>query len=134
MADGFVARRKYSLNFDEVEDLEGLRVKVRSTTVGVMQDVLDTARDEGQGVDEMLEHFVGCLIEWNLTDDDGEPVPHDPAAIKAKVDREYLIEILRAWQRAVVGVQAPLRRRSPSGGLSPVVSIPMETQSESQAS
>lgn len=131
---GFAARRFYNLNFDEYPDLEGLRIKTRSTTVGVMRGVIDTSKDDRQGLDEMLQHLVDCVVEWNLEDEHGRPVEVSVAAVMAKVDLEYLKAIVRAWQSATIGVQPPLARRSPSGGQSPVVSIPMESLSESQAS
>lgn len=134
MPEGFAARRTYALNFDEIEDLDGLRVKVRSTTVDVMIRVQETRADDGQGIREIAAHFVDALLEWNLEDETGVQVPHTVEACLQLVDREYLIEILRAWQRAVIGIQAPLRRRSPAGEQSRVELPPTAPLSESQAS
>jgi hypothetical protein len=131
---GFPARRVYSLNFSEFPDLDGLVIKTRSATVGALRSFLEVADREEVEVEDQIAEFVASVIEWNLEDEDGQPVERTVEAVRAHVDRHYLLVILRAWVDTVVGVPAPLERRSPDGEQSPVELPPMEPLSESQAS
>lgn len=142
---GYVRQRPiYKLVFAD-EDMDGLEVRARSVPLGVFLRIEEIT---GKGsaptdaeVKELFESFAESLISWNLE----EPVdPDDPDGDKRPVpatveglyshDLEFIVKIILSWQTAVAEVPAPLGRRSPNGGLSPVPSLPMEPLSGSQAS
>lgn len=128
-------RKTYRLVFED-EEFEGLEVRARGGSIDhlVSLTTLMRAGDElikpdGQAKrDELYQLLAGRLIDWNLDDDQGQPVPLTVETLRQQ-DWPLVLGIARAWMRATAGVSRPLEPDSPDGQQSLEVSIPMETSS-----
>lgn len=126
---GYRPKRKiYTLEFDG-EEYEGLEVKIRGLNTGQVMDI-DTARQDGgdAAIVAMLQLMADQLVEWNVEDDDGAPVPTTFEGVRS-LDIDFNWAIIDAWQNAAAGVPAPLESASTSTAPSLVASIPTETLS-----
>ena len=126
---GYRPKRKiYTLEF-EGEEYEGLEVKIRGLNTGQVMDI-DTARQDGgdAAIVAMLQLMADQLIEWNVEDDDGQPVPTTFEGVRS-LDIDFNWAIIDAWQNAAAGVKTPLDEPSISTEPSLVASIPTETLS-----
>jgi hypothetical protein len=130
---GYRPKRKiYNLDFTGTE-YDGLKVTVRGVSTGQALDI-DTARDDGsdEGMRRMLELLAEQLIDWNVEDEAGEPVPATLEGIRAQ-EIGLNLAVINAWQTAMAGVPDPLESGSTSGDSSLVASIPTETLSLPQS-
>ena len=117
----------------QVEDeYDGLEVMVRSLSMGQLIG-WKTGDREKDVTEEMVELLAERIVEWNLEDENGHPVPPTLENIKEE-DNDLVFAIINHWTDAVRGVDTPLPESSPSGEQSPALSIPMEPLSESRAS
>ena len=128
----FKAKKKlYRLVFAD-EDMAGLEVTMTSVPMGDLLKLqqLDpkSAAQNPEEFRKLLEIFAGAMLEWNLDDDNDQPVPISVDSF-LKEDIDFIFEIIKAWSDAVAGVSAPLDGGSTSGGTSPEASIPMDTLS-----
>jgi hypothetical protein len=121
-------RKTYRLDFTGTE-YEGLAVTMRGLTVGEELE-LEELRSQDGGGRRIFEMMTGLLVEWNVEDDNGQPVPATLDGICTQ-DSTLVMAILDAAQQAASGVPDPLPNGSPSGEPSPVASIPTETLSPS---
>lgn len=78
------------------------------------------------------ELFAGCLVEWNMEQEDGTPIPADLVGVRSLEDVEFL-KLMTEWLEAIGGVPDELGKDSSSGPNSPELSIPMEPLSPSPA-
>lgn len=138
---GYRPRRKvYKLRFED-DDLAGLVVRVRSVSIGSLLGLTDLAGiDTGDPgpedlakLRELFEVFAGALVEWNVEDDQGQPVPATLAGVTAQ-DLDFVMGVIRTWLQVLTSVPAPLGAPSSGGERSPAPSIPMEALSPSRAS
>lgn len=121
---GYRPKRKiYNLDFTGT-DYEGLEVKLRGMTVGEELE-LDDLRGKDDFGRKVFEMTTRLLVEWNVEDDQGVPVPCTFEGVCTQ-DAGMVMAILDALQTANSGVSDPLPQSSPSGELSPVASIPTE--------
>lgn len=134
-------RKVYRLTFED-EDMRGLVVRMRTTSLGNLLSVMgllsiDTSGDldlkDLAKLAELFETFAAALVEWNVEDEQGQPVPATLEGVKTQ-DADFVMVICRAWAEAISGVPAPLGPPSPDGGPSAAPSIPMEASSPSRAS
>jgi hypothetical protein len=127
---GYRPKRKiYNLLFSGTE-YEGLEVKMRRLTVGEELE-FEALRDQDGNSREFFELLTSLLVEWNVEDDDGKPVPCTFDGVCTQ-DGAMVMAILNAGQAAASGVSDPLPSGSLSGEPSPAVSaIPMEALSPS---
>lgn len=143
-------RRKakvYKLNFSDPE-MDGLTVMAKSVTTGRLMKLMRLAvrfseerggvkreftEDDLEAIEGLLTGFAKALVEWNLLDDDDQPVP---ATLEGLQDQEFdfALTIVMAWLNAVGGVSKDLGKDSTSGRSFPEVSIPMELLSPSPTS
>jgi hypothetical protein len=116
------------------EDRPGLEVRARSISMGKALELMglaETARNGGtEGVDKLFRDFAAALIEWNLQEEDGAPIPPDYAGVMAQ-DTDFAMALVLAWMDGVTASSGPLGRRSGGGDSSPdgavgELSIPME--------
>lgn len=121
-------RKIYQLDFTGT-DYEGLAVKMRGLTVGEELE-LDALRAQEGSDRQVFELMAGLLVEWNVDDEQGQPVPATFDGVCTQ-DAAMVMAILIALQAATSGVSAPLPQSSPSGEPSLEVSIPMEPLSPS---
>lgn len=123
----------YHLKWED-GDYEGLEVHVRSMTMG---QLISARTGKGyNGKDDIggsVELLADRIVDWNLEDEDGTPVPVTLEAMHEE-DDDLILAIISRWMEAVAGVSAPLDETSNSGATSPVASIPTEALSPSLAS
>lgn len=126
---GYRPKKKiYTLAFEDPE-FEGLEVKIRGLNTGQVMDI-DAARASGteSAIVTMLKLMSEQLVEWNVEDDEGQPVPTTFDGVLS-LDVDFNWAIVNAWQNAAAGVPAPLDETSTDTELSLVASIPTETLS-----
>lgn len=126
---GYKPKRKiYTLAF-EGEEYEGLEVRIRGLNTGQVMDI-DAARgDGGDGaIVTMLKLMADQLVEWNVEDDYGQPVPTTFEGVRS-LDIDFNWAVIDAWQNAAAGVNTPLESGSTDGEPALVASIPMDALS-----
>ena len=126
---GYRPKQKiYTLEFEDPE-FEGLEVRIRGLNTGQVMDI-DAARASGSeaAIVTMLKLMADRLVDWNVEDDDGKPVPTTFEGVRS-LDVDFNWAVIDAWQNAAAGVKAPLDEPSTSGEPSLVASIPTETLS-----
>jgi hypothetical protein len=154
---GFTPPRKvYVLDFADTE-LDGLEVRAKSAPLGMMLQ-LGASADSFNGVPDVgemaeldearqlalvkgsmtqlraiVDMYAGVLVGWNLTDDDGQPVPATADGLLT-LDPPHLMMIIRAWQQAVAAVPPASAPTSNAGAPSEVPPLPMAALSTSLAS
>lgn len=139
---GFQAPHKvYKLTFEDPE-YEGLEVRVKSSEFGTFLDIaqlmdLDTDADvtakDVEDINALFGYFVDAIIDWNLEDDGGVPVPQTVKGLRT-LDLGFVMDMVQAWVRALKGTSPGLSRPSGSGEPSLEASIPMEALLPSRAS
>jgi len=136
---GFKATKKYHLVFDETTDLEGLDVVVRGISTAQLLRIqklgtgFTAAKLDSGAFEEMVGVLSASIVEWNLEDDDDQPVPTTVEGLMSQ-DPNVIMSIITAWTSAVGGISAPLGGGSTSGQPSLEASLPMETLSPSLSS
>lgn len=136
---GFVRQKTYVLDFEGTE-LDGLTVKAKACTVGEYVEIhkvydrelaeLDSLRND---FGELAELIVPHLIEWDLEEPSGQPIPLTLESVTA-LDHDALKLLLWAYRTAITEVPRPLEKPSASGEPSQVELPPMEVLSPSLAS
>lgn len=119
----------------------GLVVDMRPISVGEFLDIAEMSDINPQRMSatdlpkmrRLFEILAAGIIEWNLLDRDGQPVPPDVDGIRTQ-DLMLVMDLAGAWMEAVGDVPAPLEQPSPATRQSGVESLPMEPLSGSQAS
>lgn len=120
-------RKIYTLDFSGTE-YDGLEVRVRGLTTGEYLQIIQLSASTAEGDREtegMLRMFASHLVSWNLEDDD-EPVPTTYEAVTAN-DFVMNMAIISAWTEALATVPDKIEKKSSSGDLPLVASIPTET-------
>lgn len=106
--------------------LAGLQDFNFSNVTSLDRETLETIGE----VSKLFQIFADSLIEWNLDDDDGNPVPPTIEGIKRE-DGAFIMDIIRAWTSTSSDVTENLGQPSNGGSRSEVALIPMETFSGS---
>ncbi|MGH7179199.1 MAG: hypothetical protein ACREJC_17610 [Tepidisphaeraceae bacterium] len=133
----------YKLVFD---DMEGLVVRARSATIGEITEFnhllgFKAAQHVAAGMPvadaeeeskKPLVKFIDFLVDWNVLDDNGDPVPATLAGVSTQ-EPTFMWKIINAWMTAG-SAPAPLEQPSSDGEQSLEASIPMEPLSPSLAS
>jgi len=135
-ADGY-RRPLLTLRFTDPQ-FEGLQVKCRRISCEEMFAFSEASSAAGgEGTRAMLEPLADLLVgtsatrptavilEWNLLDYLGNPVPYTTAGLLGQ-DLPLLLAIAAALTEAAAGVPAPLPPTSGGGPPLEVASIPME--------
>lgn len=135
-------RRKpkvYRLEFEDPE-FDGLVVRAKSLPLREFLDMTSLASEAGKDAskgneqtEHMLKMFAGSLVEWNLEDEFGDPVPGTYEGI-ASQDITFVLTVINAWMEAIGDVRPPSPAGSNSGGTSLEAQMPMESLSPSRAS
>lgn len=122
---GFAARRTYALVFQD-PDLDGLVVKAKSTSVQDLLDILQLPElSKAEDTTQALGRFAACLVEWNLEDEQGQPVPATYEGCLS-IDRRLMSQIIGAWTEVVSGNPGPLADTSTPGSTDPPMPMPMQ--------
>lgn len=131
----------YPLEWNE-GDFAGMIVRVGPLRYGDMLDggvtmgwnTPSTPRAEWlAGLKATSEAMASVLIDWNLDDEAGNPIPATLAGLRS-IDEDQAVAIVMSWAVSVLGISVPLERPSDGGEQSLVESMPMETVSSSLAS
>jgi len=89
--------------------------------------------DDRTGIVRQLEEFGDALIEWNLEDERGKPIPCTRAGLFS-IDNDLALALATEWMDRLGGkVDAPLQDSSPAGELSAAPQIPMAPLSDHPA-
>lgn len=149
-AAGYRGGKKiYKLTFED-QDMavdDGVELVIRARAVS-FRKLLDLAKIDtsilGQHVTELSEEdvemliglltdFAGCIVEWNLTDDEGQPVP---TTVDGLLDQDpaWVLRVFMAWFQSIASVPSPLGARLPNGPQFPGGSGTMAPPSQSPLS
>ena len=99
--------RVYRIEFGEGNEFEGLIVKVNGATVA---EVMPALTDDKA----IMELFAGHLVEWNLDDENGDPVPVTRDAVMGQ-DLRMIFSVAYAWIRQMLVAVRP-KARQPTNG------------------
>jgi hypothetical protein len=137
-------RKTYSLKWEEGHALHGLEVSLTGLSIGRMTKITALAasltsddapvEEKLAKADELFHLMAGCLVAWNLEDEQGEPVPASYEGL-ADQDADLVAGIAFAWMETAVSVDTPLPESS-NGGPAPMpeASLPMVPLSPSPLS
>jgi len=139
---GFRRERKiYKLRFADPE-LGGLIVRMRPAPVRAILNATKLAgfaSDPGsidtEGLDalaSMFRDFADALVDWNLLDNGGEPVPATFDGVCGE-DAEFIFRLFAVWTEKSSGVSQNLDQTSNGGGSLDLALIPVELSSTSPA-
>lgn len=102
---GYRLNRSYVLKFEG--EMEGAEVRLRSTNIATVLKMRETT-DTNELVGMLVEH----VVDWNLDDEKGEPLPVTVDAVLNGLEEVVVAEILLEWFKAATGVTAPLVKPS----------------------
>lgn len=133
---GYVApRRARKLIFaEDDEDMQGLVVRCNSVPLADFLEIasLTTVADSDPGAaaslkifDDLLERFASVLVEWNVEDADGDPIPTTVAGL-SQHEFGWVLNLIKAWIQTIGDVAGPLPQPSSDGVPILEASIPME--------
>lgn len=153
-----IQRKVFVLKFAPGSELDGATVKVRSMPFGQFTAMVGLAGTVGEAINEaataekilanidpqdvaqmgrFLAGFGEALVEWDLEEEDGSPIPATVEGV-AGLDTDVALEMIMPWLDALQGgfrdPGSPLHGGSGSGASSPEASLPMAPLSASQAS
>ncbi len=101
------------------EDRPELVIRLRGMTAGEVLAIERAGAGGGADATELSYRLLAAkVVEWNLVGSDGAPVPETYEGVLT-LDQGFVLEIIQAWQEAVLGVPGPLGQRSTAGGTSP---------------
>ncbi|SRR5258706_5587074 len=137
---GFKREAKlYRLKFEDPE-LNGFQCLMRSLSIREFRDLAtlgDTLQSRGDGTEKAFTALFGLvaskLQEWNLEDEDGQPVPSTLEGIEGQ-ELDFVMQVVTAWMTAIAGVAPPLPESLNSGETSPAVQLHLAEASSSLAS
>lgn len=132
MTDFERRRDIYTLEWGDGEKLAGLVVKARSLSMKAILDLMPmidsvhSDRPDMSQIDVLLRRFGSSLIEWNLVDEDGKPVPATYEAFTEE-DPAFVSALLKAWTEAFAVVDPTSKPPSSRGATEAAMEFPMET-------
>lgn len=107
-------KRTARLVFDG--DYKGLEVMVQlNVPLGAFLHIQELIAD-GRVGDTLKAFAEAALLEWNVEDEGGAPIPSHAEGIM-RVDVEMATRIIQEWQKAVVNPPAPLAETSTAGSM-----------------
>jgi len=137
---GFVRQRPVIVLDFEGSDLNGLTLRAERCSIAdyiAIGNALDRPTPDldafGRDIAELQELVIPRLLEWDLEEEDGTPVPLTADYI-IQQDRQFQLDVFNAYRYGNAFVSRPLEKPSGSGEPSPEELIPMDVLSESQQS
>ena len=127
----------YNLKFEG--GLEGLDVKATALPLGDFLEINELAIMVGQETDPeklvektdlLFRRFAEHLIEWNVDDDNDEPVPATFEGVKTQ-ELPFVQEVIRAWMDAIASIPKTQQNDSNGSGTLEVPPLAMEPLSAS---
>ena len=128
-------RRTARLIFDEGSPYQGAEVVCAfDVSLGMFFEFSQAGSEDMAAQREAFVRFGDeLLIEWNLEEDDGTPIPATGEGI-LRISAPFVMVIISKWQEAIQDVPAPLGEPSPNGSTSEEPSNLTEAPSASPAS
>lgn len=134
--------RTFNIIFDKPDDvLNGLEIKARAVKFGKAIDLTELGLMSGNRIptaedkailERGVERLFQSMYEWNMTDDDGAPIPCTAEEFN-DLDFGQSVDIINAWSDIILGnVTEKKELNSNTGPPSEVGLIPMEPLSQSQ--
>jgi hypothetical protein len=139
----------FRVSFEEPHPLAGLTVQTKGLSIkefaafglrmgdvaqieqaGTDAEKLGELRDLVDAIDEVRSLFADALIEWDMLNEDGSPVPPTLDGVKSLDDDEFF-GIVNEWLEAIGGPSPDLGKGSGLGGTIPDLSDLMEPLSPS---
>lgn len=80
----------------------------------------DTVAEKKAKQDQRFQMLIDHVVEWNLEDRDGQPVPVTVEGLFKACEPEQAGGILGAWTSGRQSVPAPLEPESPGSSLSEI--------------
>lgn len=112
----------------------GLWVRAKAPSTQTYIDLASKGENPNvETVIEMARTFIDNVLDWNLEDEDGTPVPTTMEALLAE-EWDFMEDLVQGWMEAVAGTGDSLKKDSPGGERVIMDSIPMEPLSTNQAS
>lgn len=132
-------RKQYHLQFED-DDMAGFECLMTGVSLKEFIEIsaLAAQLEEPDGrtqenIRKQYQTLANCLIEWNLDDDKGKPVPCTYDGL-ARQDFDFVMQIMLGWMKAISSVSPPLQDDSNSGATSQERSLGLAGLSRSQAS
>lgn len=123
----------YTLTFEG--EYEGLEVRMKSTSLGKMRQILnllDSRDDDDEsmnGTFELIDSLIELLIEqavsWNMEDEQGRPIEFTSESLNDQ-DLPFVMELTNRYMETISGPDKELGKDSPGGKQSPVALPTME--------
>ncbi len=134
-----VQRTVYKLGFAD-GPLTGATIRAKSVSTGEYLRIKDLAAEAAQGRREEAAHnhalfdaFAAALVDWDLVDEDGTPIPADRDGLN-RLDLAVSLELAICWLETIASAPPPLSNGSASGGSSLELSMPMAGPSNAPGS
>lgn len=127
---GFREPSTITLTFEPGDEFHGLEVRMRGMSIADWLQASGLDGGDGDDTAATMKRFYDAVVEWNLEDERGQPVPVIDAPNR---DSRMIRRLNNAWIEALTGVHKndPLPENSPSGATSQAPPIPMTPVSES---
>ena len=132
-------RKLYQLSFEDPE-LDGFECVMSGVSLDAFIDISALAAEletpagrTKENIEAQFTTLAASLVEWNLDDDEGQPVSCDYDGLKAQ-DFDFVMKIMLGWMQALSSVPESLGKDSSSGGTSQEQSLGLAAVSRSQAS
>lgn len=124
-----ITPKVYRLVFEE---FEGMVVRMRSMPVRDLLAVMGQAdaEDEVEGIRDSIRVLADHLVDWNLEDEDGHPLPATQESLES-LEIGMVNRLTEEWMAAVTGVSGPLGSASSPGSTAMEASMPMEVMAGS---
>lgn len=123
---GYKLPKTTALLVFENEDYKGAEIRVRlNVPVGIYLDVLlgGDITVPGSATSALVEAALKLIVDWNLEDDNGKPVPLTLDGLTSHVDLALLNLIVSEWAEAS-NPSAPLEQPSANGKQASAPSLP----------
>lgn len=137
LVTGFRTTRKlFKIVFEPDHELHGLEITVKGATLGERRAYTESFPNGASTFEKLqheAEHFLSFVVEWNLEDEDGNPLPISYDAFEKALPFEWITPVISAYTRGSLGQKTPADTEKKSGsgdstGITPRTeeSLPME--------
>lgn len=114
----------FKLTFED-EQYAGLVIKAKSLPLREFLALQDgKAGNDAEMTRKFIGKLAGAITEWNLEDDDGNPIEVSEESLSG-LELGFVLTIIEAWMGAVASVPKHLSGNLNGTGTSPMPSIPM---------
>jgi len=103
-------------------EYEGLEIKVRSIPIRELTHLmtLDPESEDptvrASSIDKLMSAFAEALVSWNMTDENGQPLPTTLEYIESE-DTDFVMTCIAQWMKVITRVDdaSPLGENSEHG-------------------